>query len=239
MTPASDQQGHYCLLMVTEGAARIDHEVQDFTNAHYQQGSMTVLCHSKDSVAQSIGLNSRFFIGVYTDGALLYSHDGLTGFNCVTTFIPDLAAAKAQKHFEHRSKLADGFLQGAAVCLSEQQYNVCVFMLHQAVEQCCIALVRVYMDYRLEMHNLNRLLHLCICFSDQPLRVFISGDPENDRLFGILVKSYSQSRYHDEFAVVFKDAKQLHDRVVVFWELTRTMCGQKILELCDAAALCK
>jgi len=78
---AANLEGNYCLLMVTDGSAQNGHEVQDFANAHFKQGWMTILCHSQESVSESIELNSRFFIGVYTHGQLLYSRGGLSNFD--------------------------------------------------------------------------------------------------------------------------------------------------------------
>ncbi|WP_285059812.1 HEPN domain-containing protein [Pedobacter ginsengisoli] len=235
----SDRSGHYALLMVTEGAMRIDHEVQDYTNTHYRQGTVTILCHSKDAVTESIKANSRFFMGVYTTGQLLYSHNGLQEFDFNTSFIPLQAAEKAQKHFDRRLPLADGFLQGAAGCLAKCQYKVCVFMLHQAMEQCCIALIRVHIAYRLEMHNLHRLLRLSLWFSEIPYKMFVTGRNDDERLFDVLIKSYSQARYKDDFSVDGQDAEELYDRVSAFLTATREMCKSKIVALNEEADLYK
>jgi len=143
-------------------------------------------------------------------------------------FDPHLAAAKAQKHFEYRIALADGFLQGAAECFANRQYNVSTFMLHQVAEQCCIALLHVYLDYRLHIHNLNRALRLCGCFSDRPLKLFASGGLNDHRLLDLLIKSYSHSRYKDDFVVAQEDAEKLYGRVCSFVALTREMCIDKI-----------
>lgn len=81
--------------------------------------------------------------------------------------------------------LADGFLMCASECLENEQYGICAFMLHQAVEQACICLVRVHIAYRSKFHNLYRLLRLCQCFSERPFQLFLST-PEDERLFDVL-----------------------------------------------------
>ena len=225
------QSGHYALLMVTESQIRFDHEVQDYVNAHYKQGTVTILCHSKASIEEAIKANSRFFIGVYTSGELLYSQNGLPEFDFEPSFIPLDVAECAQKHFTHRLPLAEGFLHGAVQCLLKDQHKVCVFMLHQAMEQACIALIRVHIAYRLEMHNLHRLLRLSLCFSEKPYGFFVTGNVNDDRLFDMLIKSYSQARYKDSFSVDKQDAGLLYDRVSTFLTLAREMCEIKIAEL--------
>jgi len=221
----------YCLLLVTETNTRIDHEVQDYSNHMYEDGTITVLCHGRAAIAEAIAKNNRFFITVHSKGNLLYSIDGLGLFWPSLKYNPEHAALKAGKHFNHHNLLAEGFLDGARTCLSNQQYNVCTFMLHQVVEQSCIALIRVFLAYRSEVHNLNRLLRLCSCFSDIPYNWFFTGRAFEQRLFDILVKSYSQARYGRSFIVDEIDAKCLYEKVSSFVALAKEICALKISEL--------
>jgi len=133
---------NYCLLMVTDSSIRIDHEVQEFTNVRYRKGNVSIICHDQQSILEAIKANSRFFTTVYTNGQLLYSHDGMVQVDFIGKFIPAYAADKALKHFNHRMPLAEGFLNGATECLARQNFTICTFMLHQVVEQCCILLIR-------------------------------------------------------------------------------------------------
>lgn len=230
LEPEIKYQCDYCLLMITESPARIDHEAQDFSNAHYKQGIITLICHGKDAILEAVQANNRFFISVSNFGKLLYSHDGLFTADSATNFDPGQAGIKAFRHYHHRTPLADGFLLGASECLDKQQYNICTFMLHQAVEQTCIALIRVFVAYRSEVHNLRRLVNLCSCFSDQPYKMFLSTK-EDERLFEVLAKSYSGARYKDNFAVSREDAHSLYERVVAFVALAKDMCLKKIVKL--------
>ena len=74
------RQSDYCLLMVTESITRIEYEVQDYSNAHYKQGMITILCHAKETIQEAWKVNNRFFITVCNEGKLIYSHDGLSEF---------------------------------------------------------------------------------------------------------------------------------------------------------------
>lgn len=236
----NDNQGHFkcdhCLLVVTESATRVDYEMQDFANTNYRQGTITIICHGKQSVMDAVQHNSRFFISVLATGKLLYSKDGLLDGDPIPPFIPTNGAIKALKHYEHRMPLADGFLMCASECLEKEQFGICAFMLHQAVEQACICLVRVHIAYRSEFHNLYRLLRLCQCFSEKPFLLFLST-PEDERLFDVLAKSYSGSRYKDDFMVSRTDAESLYQRVAPFLLLVKKMCDEKIELLDQEAAL--
>jgi HEPN domain-containing protein len=227
-------QCDHCLLVVTETATRIDYEMQDFANTYYLHGKITIICHGRQSVMDAVQHNSRFFISVLTTGKLLYSSDGLLDGDLKLSYIPTKGASKALKHYGHRIPLADGFLMCAAECLQKQQYGIGAFMLHQAVEQACICLVRVHIAYRSEFHNLDRLLRLCQCFSEKPFQLFLST-PEDERLFDVMAKSYSGSRYKDDFTVYRQDAESLYKRVASFLLLVKEMCDDKI-ELLDQEA---
>ena len=224
-------QCNYGLLLVTETPARIDYEVQDFANYHYQHGSITALCHGKETINEAIKSNNRFFITVFKTGQLIYSHDGMTNFDDFPHFIPSQSAVKASKHLSHHLPLAEGFLAGAGECLSKKQFVVCTFMLHQVVEQCLIVLIRVHLAYRSEIHNLSRMLGLCRSFSDKPEKMLLSGSKEDHRLFEVLTKSYSGARYSHTYAVNTDDATALYIKVSAFLTLTEEMCQKKIGEL--------
>jgi len=226
----------HCLLVITEAATRVDYEMQDFANTYYQYGTITLIGHSRQSVMDAVQHNSRFFISVLSTGKLLYSKDGLLVSDPVPPFTPTKGAIKALKHYEHRIPLANGFLMCASECLEKEQFGICTFMLHQAIEQTCICLVRVHIAYRSEFHNLYRLLRLCQCFSEKPFQLFLST-PEDERLFDIMAKSYSGSRYKDDFTVSRQDAERLYQLVASFLLLAEEMCNEKIGLLEQDAAL--
>lgn len=239
ITDSVQENYQYFLLMVTESVTRIEHEVQDYANNHFPYGTVTILAHGKETIEEAIKANNRFFITVYNTADMIYSQDGMVQPVQVASFIPTQAAVKAKKHYHHRMLLASGFLESAKECQRKELYQLSVFMLHQAVEQCCIALIRVHLAYRSDIHNLYRQLRLCNSFSRTPSRLFFGGKDEDKRLFDIMVKSYSAARYKDDFTVEKSDATQLYIQVSVFLDLADLMCGEKIDALAIDAELYK
>lgn len=59
----------------------------------------------------------------------------------------------------------------------------------------------------------------------------LSGSYEDERLFVILIKSYSEARYGDHFSVESEDAQQLYNRIIDFVDLAKIMCKEKIQKL--------
>ncbi len=219
---------HHCLLICTESSARIEYEVQDFANTHYHNGQVTILCHGEATVQEGIESNNRFFATVLAHGKPLYTKDGFFDLEFKPSLDPAKTLAKAEKHFFHRTDLARGFLESAHASLQKGQYNVATFLLHQAVEQSCILLIRVHIDYRSEFHNLHRLLGLTRCFSDTPVELMIGDRPADKKLFSLLTSSYGQARYAPDFQVAQKDAEELYHKASALFELTKTMCANKM-----------
>ena len=222
---------HHFLLMVTESATRIEHQVQDFSNHSYHFGKVTILVHGRDAIQEAVRANSRFFITVLNRGQLIYNKDGMLQTDGVADYIPTQASVKAQKHYNHRLPLATGFFASAKECLANQHYNLSAFMAHQVVEQCGIALIRVHLAYRCDIHNIYRQLNICDSFTSAPSKLLLSGKKDDKRLMEIMVKSYSSARYKDDFKVCQADAEQLVLKAFKFVKLTEVLCKQKIEKL--------
>lgn len=221
-------QQHHCLLICTESSACIEYEVQDFANTHYHNGQVTILCHGEATVQEGIESKNRFFSTVLAHGKPLYTKDGFFDLEFKASLDPAKSLAKAEKHFFHRTDLAKGFLESAHASLQKRQYNVATFLIHQAVEQSCILLIRVHIDYRSEFHNLHRLLGLTRCFSDEPQRLMIGDRPADKKLFSLLTSSYGKARYAPDFRVAKNDAEELYQKASALFELTKTRCATRM-----------
>ncbi|MDQ8051905.1 MAG: HEPN domain-containing protein [Pedobacter sp.] len=221
----------YSLLMVTESKTRIDHEVRDYASQMYEDGEIVILCHGQEAIAEAINNNSRFFISVLSTGELIYNHDGINLRGIAKRYDYGQSAVKAHDHFQYRIALAEGFLKGSEECLNNEQYTISTFLLHQAVEQSCIGLIRVCLGYRSEFHNLKRLLQLCNSFSNDPFSYFFNGNKDDEKLFDILMKSYSQARYAKEFKIDKDTAIVLFSRVSGFIDLVANICEGHVIYL--------
>ncbi|WP_029281913.1 HEPN domain-containing protein [Pedobacter sp. R20-19] len=228
-TSLDKNEPHYFLLIIMESSTRNEHEVQDFCRSHYSEGKITILSHGVETIKESIQKNNRFFITILNQGSLLYNSTGMLAQDNEIKFEPSQNFEKAKKHFEHRIKLAQGFLDAAADSYANQHYAIAVFLTHQVIEQCTIALIRVNLAYRSDIHHLGRQLDLCCCFSEEPSNLFRSNK-DDLLLFEILLKSYSQARYKDTFKVDSDAADKLVSKAYAFFELTKEICTSKIAD---------
>lgn len=226
----------YYLLMLTKETVRIENTVQDFINSHFEKAEVTIIVHNVETIQKSVKQGNRFYNAVFRDGMQLYSASGILIPMELSNLNPITTLSQAEKVFDHRYWMAVSFMEAGELCYENAQYGNCVFMFHQAVEQACISIIRVYMAYRSDIHNLARLLNFCQCCIHEPRELFPKDNDEDKRLFNILVKSYSDARYDDGFTVSDHDAEQLSERVSNFLKLVKELCDRKIIEYRQAVA---
>ena len=216
---------HFYFLFITKGSERVEHEMQESINSHYKSFKVTAISHGLDSVCSAIAQGNRFFIATCLGGLEMY-HDKVNHLEVeFPTLNPAITLEKAEKNFHGHIKGSTGFLYSAANCIRIEEYpENGVFMLHQAVEQACIALIKVHMGYRIDLHNLTRLLNLCKCFSDKPAELFLAEDEESVSLFNVLRQSYGNTRYAEDFRVDKDIAIKILERVDAFVSLAESLC---------------
>ncbi len=224
----TESSNQHFLLMVTEHNTRIDHEVQDYSNANYKGGKINILVFGIENILTALEKNSRFFISLIQEGLLLYSREGKILPITHKDYDPSDARQNAIKLIEKCLKLSNGFLKSARHAIAVHDELIGVFMLHQCVEQSAILLLRIFADFRSEIHNLSRLLDFCALFSLPVSRFFTRNDAEDERLFQILRKSYSSSRYQDDCEIAVEDASKLLYRVSAFVKMVDLLCTEKL-----------
>lgn len=224
--PKQKEEEIYYLLILTEGSTRIENGIQDFANQHYTAGKLVVHAHGAEALKQNIAQSNYYFATVLNEGHLLYSANGVLCLEDVPTPRPEKRLAQAKLHWKHRGKMAQGFLAAAERALEEDHEAVCLFLLHQVIEQACVGLIWVFMGYKSDMHNLRRLLYVCTCFSKKPIQHFM-GTPENEIMLSIIMRSYSEARYRESFSLENRSAYNFLELVERFMELAEALCKEK------------
>jgi HEPN domain-containing protein len=224
-------QSHYHLLMVTQTEPSIGHEVQDRVNKLFTHGHVSVIVHDKAVVEEALANQSRFFTMVHKEGLYLYIAEGRRQYYQELSF-PPLDPVKtfvcADIRYEHLWKIALGFLEAAAEAEEKETYCNTLFFLHQAVEQACRALIRVHTAYKVDIHNLDRLLKICFSIDPDLIHYFPQNTNEDKRLFQLLQDSYYQARYYEGFEIQDQDVSILMERVDEFMTTVDVMCMGQI-----------
>lgn len=113
---------------------------------------------------------------------------------------------------------ANGFLLGAANYYTSKEYSLCGFMLHQAAEHGLNSLLQPLMQFRIQTHNLHKLMRNARRFSLEIFNLFPRNTDREIKLFQLLQKAYIHARYKDSFEVKAEDAEVLLDRIKVLLE---------------------
>jgi uncharacterized protein len=159
-------------------------------------------------VQEAVRKGSRFFTTVCRQGVLVYGDAKLeVGFEPMPAFQRD------QTRWVHHFGLANQFLSGAEHYLLNAQPSLAVFMLHQATEHACIAIIYACLGYRSTTHNLSRLLALTEHISPELSGMFPRHTEAERELFSLLVRAYGGVRYRQSFTICLEDAKMLVERV--------------------------
>src|SRR5581483_3908369 len=106
---------------------------------------------------------------------------------------------------------------------SSEYYQETLFLLHQAMEQACVALVRFFTGYEPNTHNLPRLLTMTEAFSHAPRSIFPGTTKEEVSLLALLNRAYYDSRYKETFTPALDKVEILRERVKAFLAVADTL----------------
>lgn len=205
-----DVRSHYDILIITRQEEKFkDHEVSDKINQLNSESiRLTPVIHNIKAVREAIQKGSWFFTTVCKHGILLYG-EAISEVGPVE----NVFLKSDESHWAHHFGLANQFLTGAEHYLSNAQPSLSVFMLHQATEHACIAIIHACLGYRSTTHNLNRLLALTENISLELSGIFPRHTETERELFNLLVHAYGDVRYRQSFTIPPEQAKVLFERV--------------------------
>jgi uncharacterized protein len=202
----------YALLLIADAQERRpDYEVADIAESVTAAGRLLVLVQRANVLSQILNKGSVFFGTVCRRGLVIFN-----------SFEPaeepsGSDTASPEEGLERQVRLrsaAREFYEGAVFYLSRKAFRLSAFMLHQAVESVCSAiLVKVY-GHRPSTHNLSRLLKLIgfftFCFDD----IFpIEESCRETELFSLLQRGYSDARYREDYRIGPQETAILLERV--------------------------
>lgn len=205
----------YDLLIVTQNnSTKKEYEVvTSIENYNTSDFALRALVHKLSGVEDALKGGSNFFARAIHGGILLYNARQIQ-LNVQNIYVDDPQAKSSKAaQWEKWYGLAKKFSKGAAYYASNGYYDLATFMLHQAVEHTAIGLIRTHMDYRPASHNLKRLLGMIETFAPFSMDVFTRSSRDDEELFDILTRAYSDARYKDVYSVSEETVSALTDRI--------------------------
>lgn len=188
---------------------------------------LIAVVHSIDAVNTNLEAGNPFFETLYQRGILVYDD------NCVPLSMPSSESLNGIERpafnlNNHRKlDLARMFYETACDCVTDGRNDVGVFILHQAVELTCIALLRTCLGYRPTTHNIKKLFLLIDNITPDVSQLFPRSTKQEIEIFNTLQRAYSDVRYKDGYTVLTDRVTILLERVSELLTITSTLCQDK------------
>ncbi len=151
--------------------------------------------------------NGNLFFNTVLSRPVVY----LSGDLILPAAVPffSLRASEDVFNWEHWYGQGQEFLKGAGYYLENCCYNAALFCLHQGAECMLIALIRGVVGYRINNHNLSRLLAIAQMFTGDISKVFDTTNADCQTLFDELKHAYVNVRYKDGYLAKGEDVAGL------------------------------
>ena len=185
ITANTEKRDGFALNSMLEESCRGITQVNAFV---HNAGNVSSAALKGNYFFSSILRNSKL---VYLSGKLLLPVPAMIGY---ASF-----AQKSAMVWERWQGMSHDFLSGARYHMEQGAGRVALFCLHQSAECILKAVNRAMTGYRIEVHNLSRLLNISTLYTD---RLKASTESEDHwAAFDLLNQAYSEARYKDDFKV--------------------------------------
>lgn len=188
---------------------------------------MHAIVHKANSAKEALNIGRRFWSTVMEKGFVVYQQPELIlpEHQEITT---DVLLERAKFNWERWGKQGSEFLRGAELYRADNNFRLAAFLLHQSVESVLKAIIQAVIGYRVQMHNLSRLLRLTLLFSDELKDVLELDTTEGAQLYQLLQNAYSQSRYSSTFDPDGDSVRILSKQVTKFNNIAERVYKQYI-----------
>jgi len=110
-------------------------------------------------------------------------------------------------------------------------------LLHQAAEHIYQAILLAFMGYKPCTHNLDKLRRYTHRFSIELAFLFPRDGAGEDRLFKLLLQSYVDARYKEDYQVTENELQQLTQRIEKLLAIAGRICHNRFISLEKMAAM--
>lgn len=224
--PEIKLQNSYYLLVVPKASEmladiviqmQLEEDVKTLAN-------VTIIVHRMEEINNALENGSSFFTTIYQKGSILYNHEK-------EDFVVPAPGAPLNKRIIKREafwlqwfSLSESFLKGAVFFKNDNNHNLSVYMLHQALQHCYSGMLRVLTGYRTNTNGLRRLMKLIDNIIPDSSFASAKKTPEDARLSGLLLKGFGDARYSDKFTITEQELSLITARIEEILKTANTSC---------------
>jgi HEPN domain-containing protein len=208
----------YLLILIADDEKIPEHEISNKIEDNCQYlANVHAIVHKANSAKEALNIGRRFWSTVMEKGFILHQSPELI-LPELQEITKETLLERAKFNWERWGRQGNEFLRGAELYRADSNFRLAAFLLHQSVESVLKATIQAVIGYRVQMHNLSRLLRLTLLFSDDLKNVFELDTIEGSQIFALLQNSYSQSRYNSTFDPDEESVRMLSKRVSEFYQ---------------------
>jgi uncharacterized protein len=201
---------------------------ENIDNRNDIQTEVNIIHHSIYFLNEKISEDYYFFTDIAQEGVLLYD-SGRYKLATPGPITPSLQARKAQGDLSYWLEKGNGFYKIFKFCLTNQDYNLAAFILHQATECYYVSILLVFTGYKPKSHNLKYLNKQAISIDIRFQEIFPMRNKEEEELFQLLKKAYIDARYNKEYSISTSELNYLGDKVHLLCKMTKEICEKEII----------
>jgi len=188
---------------------------------------VNIIVHDFKFVNKALERGQYFFADIAEEGVLLFDSGAFT-LTARRAPTPAQRRAQAEEDFEHWSTSAETFFKTYKFLLSERDYNIAAFQLHQAVERLFAAFLLTFTAYKPRTHNIEKLANQAGSLHPSLRAALPRAEGEDRRLFDLLKKAYIDARYSKKYRITAEELSALGERVRDLGSLVERACREKI-----------
>lgn len=208
---------------------RLDNVTEQYMKGYHF--SMITPAHfiamSVESFNKGVGDGRYFYTDIVKEGIVLYD-SGEYEIEPVRELNYEQIHKLSQEYYKEKYGRAESFLKLAHAAYDFEDYKMASFQLHQAVENYLLSIILSASLYSPKCHSIKELLKETKMFTPDPVLIFPTDTPEDERLLDLLEAAYVQSRYNKDFAVTKEDIDEIILRVEKLSKAANEVCLEKI-----------
>ncbi|WGQ09032.1 HEPN domain-containing protein [Pedobacter gandavensis] len=226
----------YDLLIITENDLQQElYNLQGMNNSERNTDKFSFVVLTKKQVQKGLEMHQRFLLGALKNGLLLFSNgDDLTELLGEIQYIEEYSQNELDcflVDWYNRYNNAESFIESANDLSNGESLPAQLSMFNQGLEQLCLGLLQVFIDYKPNRNSLGHLMDLCCSFLSFPEEIFPRTNIEDLELFTTLTDSFSKVRYKGNIDASSNELGIILKRCNLFLEKADEAARTKIKEM--------